>query len=109
MPRPACQSFVVGGYRCVLTNQRVRLLSCMRLLQRMLARTPVWNCVLSDLSQVERKSGYAVITKLPNKNSELVSSAIVSNLKHLAIRVKTLTYDNGKEFVAHGLIDQQLN
>ena len=24
-------------------------------------------------------------------------------------RSKTLTYDNGKEFVAHGLIDQQLN
>jgi IS30 family transposase len=33
----------------------------------------------------------------------------VLKLKAFAIRVKTLTYDNGKEFVAHGLIDQQLN
>jgi len=58
---------------------------------------------------VERKSGYAVIAKVPNKTSGLVSSAIVSNLKPLAIRVKTLTYDDGKEFAAHGLIDQQLS
>lgn len=46
---------------------------------------------------------------MSNKNSELVNSAKVSNLKPFAIRVKTLTYDNGKEFAAHGLIDQQLN
>jgi IS30 family transposase len=58
---------------------------------------------------VERKSGYAVLAKVVNKTSNLVSSAIVSNLKPFAIRVKTLTYDNGQEFAAHGLIDQQLN
>ena len=59
---------------------------------------------------VERKSGgYAVSDKVPNKTSVLVSSAIVSNLKPLSVRVKTLTYDNGKEVAAHGLIDQQLN
>jgi IS30 family transposase len=58
---------------------------------------------------VERKSGYAVLAKVVNKRSDLVSSAIVSNLKPFAIRVKTLTYDNGKEFAAHGLIDKQLN
>jgi len=46
---------------------------------------------------------------VPNKTFEMVSSAMVSNLKPFAIRVKTLTYDNGKEFAAHGLIDQQLN
>jgi IS30 family transposase len=33
----------------------------------------------------------------------------VSNLKPFAIRVKTLTYDNGKEFAGHSLIDQELN
>jgi IS30 family transposase len=59
------------------------------------------------VTMVERKSGYAVIAKVTNKTSELVSSTIVSNLKPFAIRVKTLTYDNGKEFAAHGLIDQQ--
>jgi hypothetical protein len=44
-----------------------------------------------------------------NKTSDLVSSAIVSNLKPFTIRVKTLTYDNGKEFAGHSLIDQELN
>ena len=61
------------------------------------------------VTMVERKSGYAVLAKVANKTSELVSSAIVSNLKPLCERVKTLTFDNGKEFAAHRLIDQQLN
>jgi IS30 family transposase len=46
--------------------------------------------------------------KVANKTSDLVSSAIVSNLKPLAARVKTLTFDNGKEFAAHAYIDEQL-
>jgi len=41
--------------------------------------------------------------------SKMLSSAIASNFKPFSIRVKTLTYHNGKEFAAHGLIDQQLN
>ena len=57
------------------------------------------------VTMVERKSGYAVLAKVSNKTSELVCSAIVSNLKPFSARVKTLTYDNGKEFAAHGLID----
>jgi IS30 family transposase len=61
------------------------------------------------VTMVERKSGYAVLAKVVNKTSDLVSSAIVSNLKPFCVRVKTLTYDNGKEFAAHGLIDQELN
>ena len=61
------------------------------------------------VTMVERKSGYAVLVKVVNKTSELVSSAIVSNLKAFSVRVKTLTYDNGKGFAAHGSIDQQLN
>ncbi len=61
------------------------------------------------VTMVERKSGYAVIAQVPNKTSELVSSATVSNLEPFAIRVKTLTYENGKEFAAHGLIDKQFN
>ena len=61
------------------------------------------------VTMVERKSGYAVLAKASNKTSELVSSAIVSNLKPFAISIKTLTYDNGKEFAGHSLIGQQLN
>jgi IS30 family transposase len=58
---------------------------------------------------VERKNGYAVITKVSNKTSELVSSAIVDKHKPIAARVKTLTYDNVKAFTGHSLIDQEVN
>ena len=54
------------------------------------------------VTMVERKSGYAVLAKVANKTSALVSSAIVSNLKPLCERVKTLTFDNGKEFAEIG-------
>jgi len=60
------------------------------------------------VTMVERKSGYGVISKVTNKTSELVSSAIVDKLKPMAARVKTLTFDNGKEFAAHAHIDEQL-
>jgi IS30 family transposase len=60
------------------------------------------------VTMVERKSGYAVMTKVEKKTSELVSSAIVYKLQPLAARVKTLTFDNGKEFAGHVQIDQQL-
>ena len=61
------------------------------------------------VTMVERKSGYAVLAKVANKTSDLVSSAIVNNLRPMCERVKTLTFDNGKEFAAHRLINQQLN
>ena len=60
------------------------------------------------MTMVERKSGYAVMAKVEKKTSELVSSAIVDKLQPLAARVKTLTFDNGKEFAGHAHIDQQL-
>jgi IS30 family transposase len=60
------------------------------------------------VTMVERKSGYAVMAKVTNKTSALVSSAIVDKLQPLAARVKTLTFDNGKEFAGHAHIDQQL-
>jgi IS30 family transposase len=40
---------------------------------------------------VERKSGYAVVTKVNRKTSDQVSAAIVKRLKSLASRVKTIT------------------
>ena len=60
------------------------------------------------VTMVERKSGYAVVSKVERKTSELVSSAIMNNLKPMVARVKTLTFDNGKEFAGHAYIGQRL-
>lgn len=57
---------------------------------------------------VERKSGYALITKVKNKTADLVSSAIIDKLNPLAPLVKTMTFDNGKEFAQHARIDTAL-
>lgn len=57
---------------------------------------------------VKRKSGYALISKVSNKTLELVSNAIISKLGCVAPLVKTLTFDNGKEFAEHARIDQAL-
>ena len=60
------------------------------------------------VTMVERKIGYAVMAKVEKKTTELVSSAIVDKLKPMAARVKTLTFDNGKEFAGHAYVAQQL-
>jgi IS30 family transposase len=57
---------------------------------------------------VERKSGYAVMAKVSNKTADLVGAAIIQALNPLKARVKTLTYDNGKEFSGHAEIDKAL-
>jgi IS30 family transposase len=57
---------------------------------------------------VERKSGYAVMAKVSNKTSDLVGAATIKALNPLKARVKTLTYDNGKEFSGHARIDEAL-
>ena len=58
---------------------------------------------------VERKSGYAVIAKVAHKTSELVNQAIIEGLGTYAPRVKTLTYDNGKEFAASICIQEKID
>ena len=58
---------------------------------------------------VERKSGYALIAKVINKTSDLVSTAIIKKLSPMAPLVKTITFDNGKEFAGHSTIDAALN
>lgn len=55
---------------------------------------------------LERKSGYVVMAKVSNKTSDLVGSTINQALKSFDARVKTLTYDNGKEFSRHAEIDK---
>ncbi len=57
---------------------------------------------------VERKSGYALIAKVSNKTSDLVSQAIITQLNAVTPLVKTLTFDNGKEFAEHRRIDTAL-
>lgn len=61
------------------------------------------------MTLVERKSGYALIAKVINKTADLVGSAIISKLSPLAPPVKTITFDNGKEFVGRSTIDAALN
>jgi transposase, IS30 family len=60
------------------------------------------------VSMVERKSGYAVLAKVPRKTADHVSTAIITGLKPIAVMVKTLTYDNGKEFAEHAATDKAL-
>ena len=59
---------------------------------------------------VERKSGYALIfiAKVSNKTSDLVSQAIITQLNPVTPLVKTMTFDNGKEFAEHQRIDNAL-
>lgn len=57
---------------------------------------------------IERKSGNAVLAKVKNKTSDLVSGAILTKLKPLAPLVKILTFDNGKEFAEYQRIDTTL-
>jgi IS30 family transposase len=60
------------------------------------------------VTMVERKSRCGIIAKVTNKTSELISSAIVDRLKPMSVMVKTLTFDNGKEFAGHAYIYEQL-
>jgi IS30 family transposase len=60
------------------------------------------------VSEVERKSGYAVIEKVANKTADLVSAAIVKRLKPFSAKVNILRFDNGKEFCGHGKIAEAL-
>ena len=48
------------------------------------------------------------MAKVSNKTADLVDSAIIEALMPFQARVKTLTYDNGKEFSGHARIDEAL-
>jgi IS30 family transposase len=56
----------------------------------------------------ERKSRYALITRVNSKQAAGVSQAIVAQLKSFAHMAHTLTADNGKEFAQHELIATEL-
>ena len=57
----------------------------------------------------ERKSGYVVLKKVSKKTSQLVRSAIIKCLKPISDKVKTITFDNGREFSDHAKIDEGLD
>jgi IS30 family transposase len=56
----------------------------------------------------ERKSRYALITRVKSKQAAGVSQAIVAQLKPFAHMAHTLTTDNGKEFAQHERIAAEL-
>lgn len=58
---------------------------------------------------VERKSRLTVAVKVVNRTAEVVRDAIVQGLSPIKHLVKTITYDNGKEFALHQDIDRELN
>lgn len=60
------------------------------------------------VSMVERKSGYVVLAKVRNKTAALVSAAIIKGLLPIESLVRTITFDNGKEFAGHAQIDAEL-
>lgn len=61
------------------------------------------------VTMVERLSRYTIIIKAENKSADSVSMAILERLGPIKEKVHTLTYDNGKEFAKHRLIDDVLD
>lgn len=58
---------------------------------------------------VERKSRYALVARVPTKETEVVMQAVVRILGGLpAAWLKTLTFDNGKEFSRHEIVSGAL-
>jgi len=58
---------------------------------------------------VERKSGYARLMKVSHRTSAQVSGAVIKKLRPFRAKVKTITFDNGKEeFAEHVRIDEAL-
>ena len=62
----------------------------------------------ANVTLVERNNGFAVLARVTRKTSDLVSPAIITSLTSLAQRVKTVTYDNGKQFTDYAFADEPL-
>ena len=57
---------------------------------------------------VERKSGHTLIRKVERATAELTASAITEALSVWRASVKTVTFDNGKEFAYHERVSKAL-
>ena len=60
------------------------------------------------VTAVERFSRYTLIAKAANKSAEAVTRALLAALAPHRKKVRTLTYDYGKEFSSHRIIDSIL-
>lgn len=60
------------------------------------------------LSIVERKTGFALIRKLPSKEAEVTAQHLIDALLPIKDYVHTITSDNGKEFAKHELVSKAL-
>lgn len=60
------------------------------------------------LTLVDRKSKYTIMEKLKSKTAEEVYNAITKRLSKLPHKVRSITFDNGKEFSAHERIAKKL-
>lgn len=61
------------------------------------------------LTMDDRKSKLRLAMPLPGKKAKYVSEAMVALLKPIKGFVKTLTYDNGKEFTEHEAVSKALS
>jgi IS30 family transposase len=61
------------------------------------------------LTIVERKTGFALLRKLPSKEAEPTAEQLVDALLPIKDYVHTITSDNGKEFAKHELVAQALD
>ena len=59
-------------------------------------------------SMVERKSRYTVLAKSKDKTTVSVVNGIIQQMKPFDELVKTVTFDNGKEFSGHQRLTQKL-
>lgn len=60
------------------------------------------------LTITDRKSLFNIIRKIPDKTAESVKNAMIKALKPFQSYIKTITTDNGTEFVAHRYIAETL-
>ena len=58
---------------------------------------------------VDKKSKFTLIKKVPSKHAEVVTSALIEMLEPIKPMIKTITYDNGKEFAYHKEVSQILD
>lgn len=65
---------------------------------------------VSILTHIERKSRYIVADKLDRATKKLVKEKAIGRFQEIGKeRVKTITYDNGREFEGHELIGKALD
>lgn len=61
------------------------------------------------LTLVERKTLYTVIVRLDGKQADKLADALIDKMTAYREQVKTITFDNGLEFAAHGRMSKALN